>query len=338
MDRPLRVLQGEQRPSEKTNPYISMLFDSLTEAGVELRHFSWPIALFGRYDVLHLHWPEYLVLKKTPLKAVVSRILLVLLLIRVRLTKTPVVLTRHNATPHDRLGWVAKVLFAAIRRAVRHEIHLIATTTESADRPVTVIPHGHYRPWFRSYPRRHPVPGRVVSFGQLRPYKRLESLIEAFRRVPRQDCELRILGEGRQQYVDSLTRLAEGDRRIEVHGRHISDESLVKELTEAQLIVLPYPIVNSGALLLALSLDRPVLTIATPGVREVIDEVGDVWIKTAHDAITEEDIVAALSATSAQPRSEAPAFAGRDWDDVAAAHVELYRRLVSGSREGVSVA
>ena len=44
----------------------------------------------------------------------------------------------------------------------------------------TTILHGHYREWYG--PSNAPsVPGRLLCFGLLRPYKGVESLLAAFR-------------------------------------------------------------------------------------------------------------------------------------------------------------
>lgn len=59
---PIVVLQSFRTPRPTTNPYIVMLGETLrTTPGVVLLNFSWRRALFGRFDVFHVHWPEILV-------------------------------------------------------------------------------------------------------------------------------------------------------------------------------------------------------------------------------------------------------------------------------------
>ena len=55
----MRVMQTFGEPRDTTNPYLVMLRDALVaEPTIEHVPFSWRAALTGRYDVLHVHWPD----------------------------------------------------------------------------------------------------------------------------------------------------------------------------------------------------------------------------------------------------------------------------------------
>ena len=103
---PVRVLQSFGRPGPRTNPYIVMLGDSLARTpDLELVRFSWRAALVGRYDVVHLHWPEVLMEGRDPLRSAGKRVAFAALLTRVAVTRTPVVRTVHNLElPQDVRG------------------------------------------------------------------------------------------------------------------------------------------------------------------------------------------------------------------------------------------
>lgn len=61
--------------------------------------------------------------------------------------------------------------------------------------------------------------------------------------------------------------------------RYVDDPTLAREVSSAELVVLPYrDMHNSGTLLLALSLARPVLVPRTPNNVAVAAEVGPGWI------------------------------------------------------------
>src|SRR4051794_31037997 len=64
--------------------------------GVEVQTFSWRRALRGGYSVFHVHWPEILVSGRSRSKKLVRQCLFVLFLLRLRLTRTPLVRTMHN--------------------------------------------------------------------------------------------------------------------------------------------------------------------------------------------------------------------------------------------------
>jgi beta-1,4-mannosyltransferase len=62
--RPIRVLFPPRRPT--SNPYVVMLGEALAaHPAVELVDLTWKTALFGQWDVIHLHWPEILVSGRT---------------------------------------------------------------------------------------------------------------------------------------------------------------------------------------------------------------------------------------------------------------------------------
>jgi len=96
--RSLVVLQSVPEPKPTTNPYVVQLIRSLREAGVDVRAFSWRAALTSRYDVFHVHWPEILARGNTPLRTLARQVALLALLIRLRVTRTPIVRTLHNTS------------------------------------------------------------------------------------------------------------------------------------------------------------------------------------------------------------------------------------------------
>ena len=79
------------------NPYRVLLENSLRATpGLTVRNFSWRTALTSRYDAFHVHWPEILVNGSNPSKAVVRQLMFAALLLRSRLTRTPLIRTVHN--------------------------------------------------------------------------------------------------------------------------------------------------------------------------------------------------------------------------------------------------
>ena len=98
----LTVLESFPEPRPTTNPYIVMLREALEGTpGVRVLTFSWRTALTADYDVFHVHWPDILASGQSPLKTLARQALLALLLLRLRLTRTPVVRTLHNLGRRD---------------------------------------------------------------------------------------------------------------------------------------------------------------------------------------------------------------------------------------------
>jgi len=220
------------------------------------------------------------------------------------------------------------LLLAWCRRLTRYWILLNPTTPLPRPGPSRVIPHGHYRDW---YPRTGvgPVPGRMLFFGLLRPYKGLEPLLEAFSGFDVPGASLEVVGRPTTPQLHALVERACGlDARVTALLEHADDATLADRIEQAQLVVLPYrELHNSGAMLAALSLDRPVLVPDGPTTRAIAAEVGPGWVITYHGELTPDRLRAALGATSARP-DRRPLLGGRDWPTAALAHLDVYRRSV----------
>ena len=113
----MRVLTSFPTPGPQTNPYIVQLAAALRSTpGVEVSHFGWRQAWLGRYDVVHLHWPEILVQRGQGPKRLARQLLVAGLLLRWRLGGVAVVRTMHNSTPHEPPTGAARPLLAALER------------------------------------------------------------------------------------------------------------------------------------------------------------------------------------------------------------------------------
>jgi len=324
--RTLTVLQGERWPDPAANPYIPLLYAALGNVDIQVEPFSWKSALFARYEILHVHWPEYLVRKRTALRTLVGRGLLALLLVRLRLCGIPMVWTVHNPAPHEALPQNGRRWMQALKSAVKLEIHLTESTMVDSRGNAALIPHGHYRDWYQGDygPASR---GSLLFFGQLRAYKRIEDLIDGFLEsdLP---ARLRIVGSGDTSFVDQLRRRTRNDRRIDIVHQRLTDSALADEIAAAEVVVLPYPITNSGSILLALSLGRPVVTLRTASTLSLSREVGPGWIGFVDDMTSRESLQTSIEAVMAAERIRPPDLSARDWPRIADAHRAAYERAL----------
>src|SRR4051812_12903244 len=180
-EQPLVVLQSFPQPRPTTNPYLVMLHHSLEDLGhVSVMTFSWRRALLARYDVFHVHWPEILVNGRSPLKKLVRQVLSVLLLLRLRLTRAPLVRTMHNLQLPQGITRRETALLRWAERGTALRIAINETTELVDSCPVATIVHGHCRDWYGAHPRAERVPGRLTFFGLVRRYKGVDQLVTAF--------------------------------------------------------------------------------------------------------------------------------------------------------------
>lgn len=331
----LTVLQSFPGPRPTTNPYLVELVTALPP-DVRTLTFSWRTALTARYDVLHLHWPEKLLRGRDPLRTAARYAATLALLARLTLTRTAVVRTLHNVRPHEPGGRLEALVLRALDRRTSLAIRLVPTTplpdAAPAGTPLVTIPHAHYRGWYARHPRPATVPGRVLFFGLVRPYKGVEDLLAAFRELPGDDVSLRVVGSPESDELARTVRdLAAGDDRIGLRLEYVDEATLATEAGEAQLVVLPYrELHSSGAALLALSLDRPVLVPAGATATDLAHEVGARWVHTFDRRVTADDLRDALAATTpGADDADRPDLSARDWEHVAPAHVTAYATAVA---------
>jgi beta-1,4-mannosyltransferase len=325
----LRVLISEPRSDRMSNPYITQLFNALDDQpGIEVLSASLRNLLWTPFDVFHVHWAEVLVRKRTALRSVVAVAVFGILLARIELMKKPVVRTVHNVNPHEELHPIHRWLIGRLFRSVVAEVHLTPTTVGHATSPqIEVIPHGDYRDWYAAFPKELAVRGRLACFGLLRPYKGVDTLIHAFRDIEDEGARLTIAGRANdERFAADLRRMAAEDPRISIETRFLEDDELVRMITEAELVILPYRyLVNSGASVLSLSLNRPILVPDGPAARELMAEVGPGWINTFDDTIESHDIERALVGTRSVIAGGSPSLEMRDWRTAGSRHADTYR-------------
>ncbi|MHA3703901.1 hypothetical protein ACXR2U_17155 [Jatrophihabitans sp. YIM 134969] len=333
--RPIVVLESFRAPRPTTNPYVVQLAQSLAARGdVEVLTFDWRLALLGRYDVVHLHWPEILVAGRTPARAAAGQLRFALLLLRWWAAGTPVVRTVHNLRPHEDVGRIARFLLTRLDALTTVRIHLNPETPEGRTAageavPHRVVLHGDYRDWYAPHPHPEAVPGRVVSAGIVRPYKQVDRLVEVFRAADVPGSSLHVVGAVPDPGVARrVVAAADADPRITLRLEHVDDDTFVREVGEAELVALTYQeLHNSGGALAALSLDRPVLVPDTPTTRALATEVGEAWVRRYTAPLEAEDLAAALAVGTPDG---SPDLSARRWPDAAVAHRDAFllaRRL-----------
>jgi beta-1,4-mannosyltransferase len=325
----LTVLVSFRPPRATTNPYITMLSRSLRdEPGIRLRNFGWRVAIAGRYDVFHVHWPELLLAGRNRMKRAGRQLLFVLFLGRLWITRIPVVRTLHNIQPHENDGRVERFLLRLLDRRTVGWIRL-NPSTESPDpaRTVTIL-HGHYVDWFAEYEQPTSRPGNIVFAGLIREYKNIPALISAFSDLVDPSYRLRIVGSpSTEQLAASLSELAGSDRRVSVCFGYVADAQLAAEVAQSELVVLPYKEMhNSGAALMALSLNRPILAPDNEITRMLADEVGHGWVYRYQSDLSANDIAAAIDGIRARPFGVPPELSARGWDEAGSSHLAIYQR------------
>lgn len=333
--RPVTVLHSMAGPDGIVTRYADHMA-AVASPEVRVVFFSWRRALLERYDVFHVHWPEYLARGSSGARGWLKAVALRLLLLRLRLLQTPVVWTMHNLDPHEAASAKERSRVQRLMKRVSVTIALNPAQVSPLPVPSVYIPHGHYRNRFSQHEWRSRELGRVLFFGLIRPYKNVSRLIEAFAGSARPGEILSIVGKPQEDWLRAeIEAAAMQVERVTLDLRFVADSELVAEVTRAQLVVLPYlEMNNSGALFVALSLGRPVLVPRSPVNEAIAAEVGDEWMMLFDGEMRPEVLRDGLNWSERTREDGAPDMSERDWAVIGRRHRELYREITVRSARG----
>ncbi len=329
-----RVLLDTRAKHWDQNPYVSLLASSIQPDFAPVG-FSWRTAIVGRYDLVHVHWPEYLLRMDRRALRVAARVLFTIWLLRLLACQVPVVRTSHDRVPFVPVGLVDRVLLSALARLTRLTIYLVDPAIDGSipviSRRSVVIPHGDYGPWLDSVPAARPdaEPGRMLCFGILRPYKNFESVMGAVHASSHAHLRLRVMGSAPDStYLQVLTRHASAEpERIQLRPGRVADDVLVQEICRADMVVVPYDdLYNSGVIFLAASLGTPVLLKDGLLSRALRDEFGPAFVRLFRGQLDAGQLERALDASTSSPAPRHPFTSpSREWSCVGKLHGEAYR-------------
>lgn len=328
----LVVLQSFRTLTASSNPYLSQLVAALPDS-IDVHTFSWRTALTGRYDVLHVQWPELLVRGRDRPRTVLRRLLLAILLVVIRVRRIAVVRTVHNLDPHDAGGRAEAFLLDRLVRLTTFWVTLNDHTPLPAHGRRRTILHGHYRDWFAA---QHPPPstaGRLLYFGLVRRYKGVEALVDAFAAVPDPVLTLHIVGKADPPALGArIAASAQPDHRVSTLLAYLPEDQLAREIGEAELVVLPYTdIHNSGSVLLALSLDRPVLAPEAPTTVALQQEIGEDWLLLFRPPLSPAHLTDAVDQVRQRSSTARPDLSAREWPAIGEQFAAVYREAAAAT-------
>jgi len=286
--RPLRVLMMPDATAG--NPYQRRLADALGPQEVETRLVQprgWlpllrAVREAGRVDVLHLHWTHRITLGRNKAVTLVKSLRFLAELALLRRRGTRIVWTAHNLLEHERRFprmelWTCRAAARLYDRIIVHGPEARRVVAGGLALParqlsrLECIPHGHF---VGAYPddvdraaarqalgiaeNAGPV---FVHFGQIRPYKGVWELLDAFERLELPDAVLIIAGRPWDAATAAaLGERAERDPRVRLFPGFVPDARIQYYMRAADAAVLPYrDILTSGTAMLAMSFGRTVI-------------------------------------------------------------------------------
>jgi glycosyltransferase involved in cell wall biosynthesis len=345
------------------NPYVSLLGRAMQAQAPALDWWvtadlspEWAAAHGERIDVLHLHWPELFYQGEGTWERARSLLSFLEVLSELQARGVALVYTVHNLVPHESPAMALDRLATLwlLRRADVIHVHDPETAREVGRlrwgrrrEGVWVIPHGHY---LDAYPntrsraearRRLDVPDDVFVYlflGQIRPYKGLDDLLDAFRLAGREQDYLIIAGNARPRdgaYVEHILRRGAADPRLRIRAGYVPDHEVQDYMNAADVCVLPYRrAVTSGSALLAFSFGRPIVA---PRLGPFPRLVGASERGLLYDPRDDGELAAALArardldlaTVGAATRAYARVL---DWNDLARQHLAAYWEAMARAR------
>ncbi|MES3630984.1 MAG: glycosyltransferase family 4 protein [Longimonas sp.] len=344
----MKILAWPAYANTTGNPYNRLLSDALEAQGVDVHEFTPERALKGRYDLWHMHWPDDVLSYPSTARAAGMMSAVLALMAWARIRGTRIVWTVHDLGPHDNYHpLLERIFWNGFIPQVDGFISLSATGREMAraqhpmlnETPSKVVPHGHYR---AAYP--DPIPraeGRealglesdmpvILYIGRIRPYKNVGRLIRAFKTMDRPKARLVVAGNPVDGSLrESLQYVAASDPRVRLDLRFIPPDLVPTYMAATDLVALPYDnVLHSGAALLALSFNRPVMVPARGAMRELQEYVGSQWVHTFDGRLLASKLSEGLNWAMHTPRdSEAPLDLF-GWDVLAERTIDLYRQVL----------
>jgi glycosyltransferase involved in cell wall biosynthesis len=234
----------------------------------------------------------------------------------------------------------ARRAFDSMDAVVVHSEHGASRLREAGldPRRIRIVHHGAFD-YLTRLPEEKPLPAElqgaegpvILFFGLLRPYKGLDTLLAAFRRV--EGAELWIVGNPRME-VEPLRQLAaQAPGRVRFLTRFVEEAEIPAIFRRADVVALPYhDAEHSGVLYTGLAFGKPLVLSAVGGFPEVAEH-GAAWLVPPEDprtlAATLTELVADAPARAELGAAAARAAAGPySWDEAARQTLDLYRELL----------
>jgi beta-1,4-mannosyltransferase len=343
----MRILGWPGLEKHGPNPYTRLLYSAIRKIGMRVDSFSVRNAVMNRYDIVHVHWPEYYLMRPNVFKRIIGTFGQMACIWWQRWRGAKIVWTVHNLQAHGRQRPRTEKLFfdiftrsldgiTAFTEAGRQRAFEKWPTLKSI--PSSVIPHGHYRSEFPNVIDAIDARNKLsiksnnkvlLFFGVVARYKNVPQLIDVFHEAfQSDDTNLLIAGQAPlQSEADDVRRRAGGDSRIHLDLRPILDPEVPVLFASADLVVLPFTnIENSGSAMLALSLGKPILVPSLGAIKELQQEVGQKWVYTYECDLTASILKRALE-WALEPRFGVPDLTAFNWDLIAKQSCSAFQEI-----------
>lgn len=341
------------------NPYQKELAQALAKYDVRVNPSSsmsefpllnvvW-LRICGKLDLLHLHWTSPFLLSSQRGRSLLKTTLFLAAILFFKLMGIKIVWTVHNLTDHEKQDPEFEMFANRIltrfydqlivhctkaRQAVCESYHL----PNKAQNKVTVIPHGHFLATYKNFLSQNQARQQLglgsqelifLYFGQIRPYKGVFELIEAFKKLDHPPARLLIVGQPATASIrERLEACRDEDERLYTCLEFITDDQIQIYMNATNVVVLPFQnILTSSTVLLAMSFGKALIVPRLGCIPETLNEQGAfLYDPQAKDGLLEA-MANSLEANFQQMgRYNYQKVKTYHWDKVAQDTIEVYKR------------
>ena len=348
-------------PYGEKNAYHRLLTTALRSQGVETKAGQ-VLSLFSLFrqvirerniDIVHIVWTDPFFISKSKVKTLIRAILFILDLLIIKTLRIKIVWTVHNKYNHEEqhkdidilvskiLSRICDVMKVECKKAKSDIIRLFNVKNPSK---IEVISEGSY---IEAYPNEvdrglsreklglKPEEIIFLYFGQIRPYKGVPELIEAFKKLNHPQAKLLIVGKPlNNEVANAVMRRCIGVKHIRTIFKFIPDDEIQMYMYAADIIVLPYrDILTSGAVILAMSFGKPVIAPAIGCIPDVLDSEGSILYDPSEKEGLVKAMKQALDANLKKMGEHNLELAKQlRWDDIAKRTCEVYQECLRDKR------
>ncbi|HAT72350.1 MAG TPA: glycosyltransferase [Elusimicrobia bacterium] len=343
-------------PDNGDNPYQKILKDRLAPLAAKVvpgpgTAFLPVVGSLIKYrpDIVHLHWTNpYLLGRNLPVSLIKS-LFFIFQLACCRIWGVKIVWTIHNIYNHEKYQYRLEMFFnritarladALITHSAAHKRNVRDLYGLKDDSKIFVINQGNYVSLYENLVSREEARARLgvgkdgkvfLFFGNIRRYKGVFELVEAFKRTEGADVRLLIAGRPYDEEIKGdLEDVVKGDARIKIFLQFVPDREVQVYMNACDAVVLPYlEITTSAVLLLALSFGKPVIAPSLGYIKEILDPEGGI----IYDSGDQEGLLLSLrkalrSDLTAMGRHNLAGAAKYTWDDAARKTYAVYSSLL----------
>lgn len=228
-------------------------------------------------------------------------------------------------------------------------LHEFVKTKSRPSQLISKVPHGHFLHYYSIDVPRQKARKQLglkddafvlLFFGQLKRSKGLDVLLHALPRAIKLQQSLHLVIAGKEadvpfvEYERTIRQVGVAEH-CTYHIGYVPNEAVPTYFRAADLVVLPYRrIYQSGVLLLAMSLEVPVLVSNIPGMLELVKDRQNGFVFSNGDPIALADYLAELSAAPGLRKSVASTAltqmrVAHSWEEIGRGTRLIYEQLLA---------